>query len=471
MSVSDNPGPLGSALRLTRRGAIGAMAAGGAAFALFGPRGAKEASGGRIVLDYWEKWTGHEGKAMQGVIDAFNQSQSRIFVRYLVTAGVDQKAMIAIAGGNPPDVVGLYNYNVPGFAEMGGILPLDGFDSLVVPKREQYAAGVWPILRHPDATGVERTWAVPNTGGTLAMYYNRSAFREVGLDPDRPPRTISELDEFARKLDVIDADGTIRRAGFMHSEPGWWAWPWGFHFGGRLYDRSTNTASFNAPENVRAYEWMEATSGRLGPARVETFKSGFANAYSSALNGLLDNKVAMVMQGPWLANVIAAFKPDLDYGVAPVPVADELLDPKAPIGLVESDILVIPRGARHPEASMEFLAYTQRQDVAETLARAHFKNSVMSQISEEFVRDHPNRGIAVHNAIAKSPRGFLAPRSRDWLQLKQIMDDGVPQIWNHTTGAKSQLTSLNKQAQAILDRSLDVTRRRHGQPTGKGGAP
>ncbi|MEK6701602.1 MAG: extracellular solute-binding protein [Planctomycetota bacterium] len=468
MSVPDDTRPTHAALRFTRRAAIGAMVAGGAGFALFGPRGAKEASGGRIVLDYWEKWTGHEGRAMQGVIDRFNDSQSRIFVRYLVTAGVDQKAMIAISGGNPPDVVGLYNYNVPGFAETGGILPLDGFDSALVPRQEQYAAGVWPILRHPDSSGVERTWAVPNTGGTLAMYYNRSAFREAGLDPDRPPRTIGELDEMSRKLDVIDGDGTIRRAGFLHTEPGWWSWVWGYHYGGRLYDRPSNTASFDAPQNLRAYEWLASTSARLGPPRVETFKSGFANAYSSALNGLLDGKVAMVMQGPWLANVIAAFKPDLDYAVAPVPVSDELLDPASPIGLVESDILVIPRGVRHPEASMEFIAYTQRQDVSETLARAHFKNSVMTQISAEFVRDHPNRGIGVHNAIAKSPRGFLAPRSRDWLQLKQILDDGVPQIWNHTIQAPTQLAAMNRQAQAVLDRSLDVTRRRHGAAPGKG---
>ncbi len=466
MSGPDAPSPMRSTLRMTRRAAIGAMALGGAGFALFGPRGAKEASGGRIVLDYWEKWTGHEGRAMQGVVDRFNEGQSRIYVRYLVTAGVDQKAMIAIAGGNPPDVVGLYNYNVPGYAEMGGILPLDGFDSAMVPRREQYAAGVWPIMRHPDASGVERTWAVPNTGGTLALYYNRAAFREAGLDPDRPPRSISELDEMSRRLDAVDADGTIRRAGFLHTEPGWWSWVWGYHCGGVLYDRQTNKATLDTPENRRAYKWMASTSGRLGPVRVETFKSGFANSYSSVLNGLLDGKVAMAMQGPWLANVIAAFKPELDYGVAPVPVADELVDPVAPIGLVESDILVIPRGARHPEASMEFIAYTQRRDVSETLAKAHFKNSVMTDISEEFVRDHPNRGIAVHNAIAKSPRGFLAPRSCDWLQLKQIMDDGVPQIWNHMVEAGSQLAALNKQAQAMFDRSRDVTRRRRGEGGG-----
>src|SRR5262247_2421865 len=106
-------GTLASTMRLTRRGAIGTITAAGAAFALFGPRGAKEDPGGRIVLDYWEKWTGHEGRAMQRIVEEFNKSQDRILVRYLVTAGVDQKTLIAIAGGDPPDIVGLWSYNVP----------------------------------------------------------------------------------------------------------------------------------------------------------------------------------------------------------------------------------------------------------------------------------------------------------------------------------------------------------------------
>jgi large subunit ribosomal protein L16 len=31
-------------------------------------------------------------------------------------SGIDEKAQISIAGGSPPDIVGLWNYNVPAFA-------------------------------------------------------------------------------------------------------------------------------------------------------------------------------------------------------------------------------------------------------------------------------------------------------------------------------------------------------------------
>ena len=36
---------------------------------------------GRLILQYWEKWTGFEGEAMQSVVDAFNASQDELFVQ------------------------------------------------------------------------------------------------------------------------------------------------------------------------------------------------------------------------------------------------------------------------------------------------------------------------------------------------------------------------------------------------------
>src|ERR1700755_3059771 len=111
---------------ISRRAVLGAMGVAAAGFVAFGPRGGGDgAPKGATVIDYWEKWTGHEGKAMQAVVDEFNASQRAVFVRYFVTGNIGQKALIAIAGGTPPDLVGLWNFNVPAYAESGAVLRLD----------------------------------------------------------------------------------------------------------------------------------------------------------------------------------------------------------------------------------------------------------------------------------------------------------------------------------------------------------
>jgi len=448
-----------TAIQLGRREVLtGALGIAGAAFIAFGPRSTRDVPAGRKVVDYWEKWTQHEGRAMQEVVDLFNASQDQHFVRYMVTAGIDQKARIAIAGGLPPDLIGLWNYNVPEFAETRAAYSLEELgvgDRLPL---ERYARAVRPILTHPDSSGTDRMWAVPNTGGTLALYYNKKLFREIGVD--QPPRTISELDSIAQRLDVIGADGEIKRAGFMHIEPGWWSAIWGMHFGGSLYDAASNRSLATCDAYLRAARWVQDYSRKLGTEASLRFKSGFANEYSSPRNALLDGKVAMVVQGPWLANVINRFVPDFEYGVAPMPVADELYDPAQPIGLVESDILIIPRGAPNPEGALEFLLFTQRQEIIERLSIAHFKNTTLAHASDDFLRNHLNKGVRVFNEIADSPRGVLVPRTRAWPECKDQMDGAVQRLWMCEESAERIMESVRVRSQSAMDRTLEMKNRR-----------
>ena len=86
---------------ITRRAALGAFGAAAAGFAVFGPRGTQDIPRGRTVLDYWEKWTRHEGDAMERIVRAYNTSQSRVWVRYIVVSDIGQKSLVSIAGGNP----------------------------------------------------------------------------------------------------------------------------------------------------------------------------------------------------------------------------------------------------------------------------------------------------------------------------------------------------------------------------------
>ena len=62
------------------------------------------------------------------IVDDFNSTVGRekhIFVRYLSTSSIEQKTLVAIAAGVPPDVAGLYNQDIPQFGAMNSLEPLD----------------------------------------------------------------------------------------------------------------------------------------------------------------------------------------------------------------------------------------------------------------------------------------------------------------------------------------------------------
>lgn len=442
------------AAALTRRAALGTLGAAALGFAAFGPRGAPDKIDGRIVLDYWEKWTGHEGEAMRRIVDRFNQSQSRLFVRYFSMAGIGQKAMIAIAGGDPPDIIGLWNFSIPAYAEAGALLPLDDMAAEHGIRREHYAAAIWPLLTHRGTL-----WGTVNTCGSVALFYNRTLFREAGLDPDRPPRTVDELDQYNARLTQRDAAGALRRVGFILTEPGWWSWIWGYPFGGTLYVPQAERATAASAPNIDGYRWVQSYPERYGVQNLLKFQSGLG-VYGSAEHPFLTGRVAMTNQGPWLANNIVRFKPDLDYAVAPFPVAASQYDPSRPIGLLDSDVLVIPRGARRPREAFEFIAYTQRQDVVEELSLAHCKNSPLRTVSDDFIRRHPHRDIGVHAAIADSDRAFMFPRTRVWPAYEEEFNSAMQRMWRLEATPEAALASVERVAQARIDEAAAQRRRR-----------
>lgn len=452
---------------LSRRTAIGVLAAGAGAFALFGAKRDRSIPPGRLVLDYWEKWTGHEGSAMQAIVDEFNASQNKLFVRYLITNTVHQKAMIAILGGNPPDIIGLNSFSIPTYADANALLPLDDLAPAHGVHLNDYAPGMHAVMRFGG-----RWFGTINTAGTLALYWNKSIFsqhaeqlRARGLPPDHAPATIEELDSANQVLSRCEKNaplGTapLDRAGFLHMEPGWWSWIWPQMFGGSLYDPSRDAAIADAPACLRAYEWMQRTSKLLGVEHVQKFQAGLG-PYGTPQQGFLTGKVAMVVQGPWLANEIRKRAPQLDYGVAPLPMTEQLVNHREPLTCIDTDVLVIPSGAKHPEASMQFIAYTQRQRNAEALATAHCKGSPMARVSDDFLAEHPNRGVALHSSMARSPRAFVSPATPAWTEYKDVIDSAAQDIWKHALPASAALANVQRAGQAIFDRHHALRARRN----------
>lgn len=440
-----------NAARLTRRAALGAIGAAGAA-AILWPAGDRRgrAPAGRVEVTYWEKWTGREGGALQAMVDRYNQSQDRAWVRLVPVGDITSKAMVAIGGGDPPDVVGLYTYNVPGYAEARAVMDLSQFAPLDTDgalNLDRFAAGVRGLLTHEG-----RHWAGVNTCYTLALYYNPALFREAGLDPGRPPRTIGELDEAAQRLTRRAGAGgpssRIEQAGFLQNLPGWWPYVWPFLFGGRLFDEATNRATIGEAECVAAFEWIRRTAERYGAAATRSFAAGFGRSIHSAEDPFISGRVAMIVQGPWLVNFIQAYRRNLEVAAAPVP--ESAPNAEAPTGLLEADVLMIPRGCRHPEEAFRFLAFMQRREIQEQLARLHCKPSPLAEQSPEFLALHPSPTIGVHQRIVASPRARILPRTRVWKAYSDLIVSAFDAVWSGADPS-AELSRVAGRAQVLMD--------------------
>ena len=389
---------------------------------------------GRVLVSYWEKWTGFEGDAMQAVIDDFNTSQNRIFVQKLTVSEIERKLMLATAGGNPPDVAGVWSSTVPDFSEKGALTPLNKQIEAAGIKREDYIPVFWNLCSHRGFV-----WALPSTPTSLALHWNKKLFREAGLDPDRPPRSVDELDRMAEQLTIVEItrngkkervrfpelteaekaakDFKLVQVGHLPQEPGWWLPLWSFWFGGHLWDGERQITA-NSPEVRESFEWLRKNAEKYGVANIRSFGASFGN-FASPQNPFLSGTVAMVLQGVWMYNFIDKFSPGMEWAAAPFPAMDPVALPQ--VTIAECDVLVIPKGSRHSQEAFEFIRYINSQGPMEKLALGQRKFSARAMVSDEFFQKHPNPYIKEFIELAKSPDARYVPRLSIWNEYSEEM--------------------------------------------------
>ena len=385
----------------------------------------------RITVIYWEKWTGDEGTEMRKVVNAFNRSQDKIFVQYLSISGVDQKTMLATAGGNPPDVAGIWLDQVCQFSDAGALTDMSKMAEESGLGPDYYIKGYWDPLNYRGGL-----WALPSTPASIALHVRSDLVPKEFATPETFPKTLEGLDAMSDKISKKGKNGNIELAGFLPSNPGWWNWAWGPYFGGKLVDGDRIT--LNSPENLKAFEWIAKYAKKFGSKEMQSFQSGFGN-FSSPQDPFMTGKVATEMNGVWKANYIRVYKADTPWFAVPFPYPADRPELAGHSNLSQ-DVLTIPRGAKHAKEAFEFIRFVQRQDIMEGLCKGHGKNSPLNKVSEEFFNTHQNKYIRLFDQLARSPRAFSPPSIGIY-----------PQISAELTVAFQEVNSEQKTPKQALD--------------------
>jgi ABC-type glycerol-3-phosphate transport system substrate-binding protein len=304
----------------------------------------------------------------------------------------------------------------------------------------------------------------------VALHWNKRLFREAGLDPNRGPQTIRELDAMAERLTIWKRGSETRaglkpagegwslaQIGFVPQEPGWWAWAWGFWFGGQVWD-GTSRITADSPENIAAYEWVRSYTRKYGKEDLQKFASGFGN-FSSPQNAFLCGRVAMEVQGVWMHNFIEKYAPGMEWGAAPFPASEPT---EHPVTNLEADVIVIPRGSRHPQEAFEFIRFVNSREGMEILCSGHRKFSPLAEVSPEFARMNPpaNPYLDLFRQMSYSPRIFSTPKTGVWAQYRRELGAAFDEIRLRDKKVPEVLGELQQRMQKALDKEREREMRR-----------
>ena len=127
------------------------------------------------------------------------------------------KAQTALKANAGPQLAVLLSTDVFSLIDDDLIVPLDSIGADRTWLDSFYPA----FLKNGEIGG--HTWGVPFQRSTIVLYWNKDAFTDAGLDPERPPATWFEHAEFAQKLTKRNGD-TVERWGVQIPATGFAYW-------------------------------------------------------------------------------------------------------------------------------------------------------------------------------------------------------------------------------------------------------
>jgi multiple sugar transport system substrate-binding protein len=223
----------------------------------------------------------------------------------------------ALAAGTLPDV-----FTIP-FTDGKGLIAqhqIVNIDSRVraLPYADKFNANV--LVNGQDADGA--IWAIPTQAYGMSLTYNRTIFKQAGLDPDKPPTTWEEVRAAAKTIAE-----TTGLAGFAEmateNTGGWQLTTATYARGGRMQtvgDDGKVTATINNPATKAALQylhdlrWTDNSMGSTFDYAWGSINQAFAAGQIGIFTGGSDLYTAMVQNN--------SLNPD-DYGVATIPLADD----------------------------------------------------------------------------------------------------------------------------------------------------
>jgi sn-glycerol 3-phosphate transport system substrate-binding protein len=163
-------------------------------------------------------------RIVDGYAEQFTRENPSIKVKPVYTGTYQEsivKALTAHKSNEPPSTAILLSTDMFTLIDEDAIVP---WEDLVRGADDQaWIKSFFPGFMKNSQTG-GKTWGIPFQRSTIVLYWNKEAFKEAGLDPNRPPANWTEQVELAKKLTKRDASGNVTQWGVQVPSSGFPYW-------------------------------------------------------------------------------------------------------------------------------------------------------------------------------------------------------------------------------------------------------
>jgi len=172
-----------------------------------------------IEITYWHAMGGALGEAVNKMVDNFNKTHPNIKVTAQFQGNYDEelnKLRTAQQSKSGPDIVQVYDIGTRFMVDSGWAVPIQKFidaEKYDISKLEPNLLAYYTVDKE--------LYSMPFNSSTPILYYNKTAFKDAGLDPNTPPKNFDEIEQFSKKLVKKDSSGKVTQYGYSMAIYGW----------------------------------------------------------------------------------------------------------------------------------------------------------------------------------------------------------------------------------------------------------
>jgi sn-glycerol 3-phosphate transport system substrate-binding protein len=411
---------------------------------------------------WWHAFGGTNGEALNRMVDAFNKSQSKITVEAVFQGTYDDalaKLNSALASNSAPALIQVFDIGQRYMIDSGEIVPMQAFVDRDKYDTSDFEAAVINYYR------VQNTlYSMPYNSSSSILYYNKEAFREAGLDPDKPPTTFDQVTEYAKKLTKKDATGQTVRYGFHQAIYGWlfeqyMAVSGGFYAdNGNGRDARATKVLYNDEKGKAILDWWKAgvDGGYFWNPGIDN--DGSANAFNAGKSAMYVESTAR------LRGHINATQGKFTIGTGRYPrPANAPADGGNIIGGASLYILK-SRPAEEQQAAWEFVKFAssaaaQSQFQSDTGYYAIRKAAYNEAPSKQWATTYPQFLTAV-DQIRQAPQNRMTNGAvlGVFAQARQRIQKAIEEVLLGKSGTKEALDAAAAEINAAIDKYNKTTK-------------
>lgn len=318
----------------------------------------------------------HDLDFMEKKVAEFNATNTKnIEVTYeAMTDNYDNNLELAFQSNQAPDIFRPKSEIVP-YIRKNMAVPIDDFLTDE------------DLARYGDTLGIQnvntyqgKTYSIPTYGNNYRLIYNKDVFRKAGLDPEKPPKTMEELREYARIItENLKSEGIYGFA--MNLKNAYSSMYRSVDEVARLSDM------FYYDFESGTYDFTEYAKVVQSFADIYADGSFFPGAESLDIDPLRTQfslgNIGMYISGYWEVAVYdSQFPTEQDWAACVMPTYDGVVDGVNTMNSAGRSYCISSQ-CKNPEAAWEFIKFITTDEFMAEYQEKGFGNIVVPSIAEK----------------------------------------------------------------------------------------